>query len=86
MKNLLGSVASCRVQLRLAGALPGALKPQLVEQSGDSHTLALASYPALETVLAQLREAGVAVLEMTMQQADLEEVFLQVVGQGKGEP
>jgi len=26
------------------------------------------------------------VLEMSLQQADLEEVFLQVVGQGKGEP
>ncbi|HEY5995050.1 MAG TPA: ABC transporter ATP-binding protein [Gallionellaceae bacterium] len=80
MKNLLGSVATCRVQLRLSGALPAVLLPQLVEQSGDSHTLALESYPALESVLAQLREANVSVLEMSLQQADLEEVFLQVVG------
>ncbi len=80
MKNLLGSVAACRVQLRLSGGLPAVLKPQLVEQSGDSCTLALASWPAMEAVLAQLREANVAVLEMNLQQADLEEVFLQVVG------
>jgi ABC-2 type transport system ATP-binding protein len=80
MKNLLNSVAACRVQLRLSGELPAALEPQLVEQSGDSYILSLASYPALEAVLAQLREANVAVLEMSTQQADLEDVFLQVVG------
>jgi ABC-2 type transport system ATP-binding protein len=80
MQNLLGSVSACRVRLRLSGELPEELKAQLVEQSSDSVTLALATYPALEQVLAQLRERGVAVLEMTMQQADLEEVFLQVVG------
>jgi len=80
MKNLLNSVAASRVQLRLSGELPAVLKPQLVEQSDDSYTLALASYPALETVLAQLREANIAVLEMNLQEADLEDVFLQVVG------
>jgi ABC-2 type transport system ATP-binding protein len=86
MRNLLNSVAACRVQLRLSGSLPAALTPQLVEQTDDTIVLALASYPALEGVLAQLREAGVAVLEMNLQQADLEDVFLQVVGQGQGEP
>ena len=86
MKNLLNSVAACRVKLRLSGGLPAALSPQLVEQTDDAFILALSSYPALEAVLAQLREAGISVLEMSLQQADLEEVFLQVVGQGKGEP
>ena len=86
MKNLLNSVAACRVKLRLSGGLPAVLSPQLVEQTDDTFILALSSYPALEAVLAQLREAGISVLEMSLQQADLEEVFLQVVGQGKGEP
>jgi len=79
-QNLLNSVATCRVQLRLSGALPAALSPQVTEQNGDSYVLALSSYPALETVLAQLREANLTVLEMNLQQPDPEEVFLQVVG------
>jgi ABC-2 type transport system ATP-binding protein len=79
-RNLLNSVAGCRVRLRLSGALPAALAPQLVEQADDEYVLALPACAALEEVLAQLRAAGVAVLEMDMQQSDLEEVFLQVVG------
>lgn len=77
--NLLNSIAGCRVRLRLSGELPGALSEQLMERTGDDYLLSLPSYPALETVLARLREANVAVLEMNLQQPDLEEVFLQVV-------
>jgi ABC-2 type transport system ATP-binding protein len=79
-QNLLNSVATCRVQMRLSGALPAALTPQVTEQNGDSYVLAISSYPALENVLVKLREANITVLEMNMQQPDLEEVFLQVVG------
>jgi ABC-2 type transport system ATP-binding protein len=86
MQNLLNSVAACRVQLRLSGALPATLLPQLVEQADDSYVLSLSSYAALETVLAQLRTANISVLEMNLQQADLEDVFLQVVGQKAGDP
>jgi ABC-2 type transport system ATP-binding protein len=79
-RNLLNSLAGCRVQLRLSGELPAALLPQLVERTGDDdYLLSLPSYPELETVLARLREAKVGVLEMNLQQPDLEEVFLQVV-------
>ncbi|MGC2457056.1 MAG: ABC transporter ATP-binding protein [Gallionellaceae bacterium] len=77
--NLLNSIAGCRVRLRLSGELPKALSEQLMERTGDDYLLSLPSYPALETVLARLREANVAVLEMNLQQPDLEEVFLQVV-------
>ena len=79
-RNLLQSVSGCRVRLKLSGALPEALLAQRVEMAGDEHVLALTSYSALEQVLAALREAGVAVLEMSVQQPDLEDVFLQVVG------
>ena len=78
-KNLLNSIAGCRVRLKLSAALPAALLPQLIEQTEQDYLLALPSYEALEHVLSELRVAGVTVLEMTMQQADLEEVFLQVV-------
>ncbi|MDE2310029.1 MAG: ABC transporter ATP-binding protein [Betaproteobacteria bacterium] len=79
-QNLLNSVAGFRVRLKLAGGLPAALLPQVIEQEDDGCLLALPSYQALEQVLAQLREASVAVHEMALQQADLEDVFLQVVG------
>jgi len=78
-KNLLNSIAGCRVRLKLSSALPASLLPQLIEQVEQDYLLALPSYQALEQVLSELRVAGVTVLEMTMQQADLEEVFLQVV-------
>jgi len=81
-QNLLNSIAGCRVRLKLSGALPDALLSQVVEQTGGDCLLALPSYQALEPMLAQLREAGVAVLEMELLQADLEEVFLRVVGRG----
>ncbi|MES1983287.1 MAG: ABC transporter ATP-binding protein [Pseudomonadota bacterium] len=79
-QNLLNTVVGCRVRLKLAGTLPAGLLPQVIEQEGNEYLLTLASYPALEAVLAELRQADVAVLEMAMQQPDLEEVFLRVVG------
>ena len=81
MKNLLHSVAGCRVRLRLSGPLPDALAPQRIEQNDDECVLALPGVQALEDVLGQLRAHGVNVLEMNLQQYDLEDVFLQVVGQ-----
>lgn len=78
-RNLLDSASGCRVRLRLSGEPPAALAAQRAERDGDEYLLALPSYTALETVLAQLREAGVAVLEMSVQQPDLEEVFLRVM-------
>ncbi len=79
-RNLLDSASGCRVRLRLSGEPPAALAAQRVERDGDEYLLALPSYTALETVLAQLREAGLGVQEMSVQQPDLEEVFLRAVG------
>lgn len=82
-KNMLNSIVGCRVSLKLAGALPAALSAQVIEQAENDYLLALPSYQALETVLAELRMAGVAVQEMRLQQPDLEDVFMQVVGRGQ---
>ncbi len=79
-QNLLNTIVGCRVSLKLVGSLPAALLPQMIEQTDNSYLLALPSYQALETVLAELRLADVAVQEMSLQQPDLEDVFLQVVG------
>ncbi|MDX8399805.1 MAG: ABC transporter ATP-binding protein [Gallionellaceae bacterium] len=78
-QNLLSSIAGCRVRLKLSAAIPETLLPQVVGQEGEDYILGLSSYPALEPVLAQLREAKVTVLEMSMQQPDLEDVFLKVM-------
>ena len=79
-QNLLNTIVGCRVSLKLVGSLPAALLPQMIEQTDNNYLLTLPSYQALETVLAELRMAGVAVQEMSLQQPDLEDVFLQVVG------
>ena len=81
-RNLLGSMVGFRVLLKLDGALPAVLLPQVVEHVGEDYLLELPSYQALEPVLAELRVAGVAVKEISMQQPDLEDVFLRVVGRG----
>ena len=79
-QNLLGRLTGCRVSLKLAGELPASLLPYVIEQRDRTFLLTLPSYQALEPMLAVLRIAGVAVQEMTLQQPDLEEVFLRMVG------
>jgi len=81
-RNLLGTLAGFRLRLKLAGALPAVLQSQVAEQAGEDYLLQLPSCQSLEQVLAELRMAGVEVKEMAMQQPDLEEVFLRVVGTG----
>ena len=79
-QNLLRSIAGFRIRLKLAGDLPAALLPQMAEQAGEDFLLELPSCQSLEQVLAELRLAGAEVKEMAVQQPDLEDVFLRVVG------
>ena len=79
-QNLLANLTGYRVWLKLAGSLPDTLLRQVVKQTEGSYLLTLSSYHALELVLAELRVAGVAIQEMSLQQPDLEEVFLSLVG------
>jgi ABC-2 type transport system ATP-binding protein len=81
-QNLLSSGVGCRVQMKLAASIPAALAPLVLSSEGTDYLLALTSYQALEQVLAELRTAGMTVLEMAVQQADLEDVFLSVTGRG----
>ena len=43
------------------------------------YLLSLTDYAELERLLAALREAGVAVGELALQEADLEQVFLRIM-------
>lgn len=79
-ENLLRLHSGCQVVLRLDSPLPGALDPKVVERREDgSLKLSLPDYAAVESVLAALREARVAVLEMEILQPDLEDVFVQIM-------
>jgi len=78
-RNLLGSMVGLRVRMKLAGALPAALLPQVAEQTGEDYLLELPTYQSLEQVLAELRMAGAEIKEMALEQTDLEDVFMRVV-------
>jgi ABC-2 type transport system ATP-binding protein len=79
-ENLLRLHSGCYVGLRLGGALPGGLEPLVAQREDDGAIrLALPDYAEVERVMAALREAGVAVLEMEIMQPDLEEIFVQIM-------
>lgn len=83
-RALLKSHAAKQLSLRLSGALPTQLQPLLKQQSGDEVVLALSELSQVETVLSTLREANVVVQDMQLQEVDLEDVFLNLVGNQKG--
>jgi len=83
-RALLKSHAAKQLSLRLAGALPTQLQSLLKQQKGDEVVLALSELSQVEMVLSVLREANVAIQDMQLQEADLEDVFLNLVGNQKG--
>nr|WP_228519685.1 ABC transporter ATP-binding protein [Methylophilus sp. QUAN] len=83
-RALLKSHAAKQLSLRLAGALPTQLQSLLKQQNGDEVVLALSELSQVEMVLSVLREANVAIQDMQLQEADLEDVFLNLVGNQKG--
>ena len=81
--NLLHAGKERRLELRLTPAeLPESMASRVVEREGDRFVLALPEYDELESMLAELRQAGIRIEEMQLRQADLEEVFLELVGGG----
>jgi ABC-2 type transport system ATP-binding protein len=81
--NLLHAGEERRLELRLSGGeLPASLLERVIARDGDRLVLALSDFSELEGLLARIREAGLHIDEMKLRQADLEEVFLKVVGKG----
>jgi ABC-2 type transport system ATP-binding protein len=82
--NLLRAGAERRLLLDLdAPDLPDFLRPRLKGREGAHYVLDLPDYGDLEGILAQLRGAGVAIRDLALRQADLEEVFLKVMHGGR---
>ena len=80
-QNLLARHSGCYVELRVdPDSLPQALLPRVTERrEGGAYRLALKDYTELETLMHELREARVRVVEMEVMQPDLEEVFVQIM-------
>ena len=78
--NLLRSGGERRLSLELEPAmLPPFLQARLTGMDGTRFVLDLPDYNELEAILSGLRAAGVTVRDMSLGQADLEEVFLKVM-------
>lgn len=79
--NLLRSHAGKNLRLSLKGAsLPPALLPMLKHGEHGVFTLALSDLKEIEFALAELRKANVDIEDMQLIEADLEDVFMSLVG------
>ncbi len=77
-QNLLSRFAGITVRVT-ADLLPEAWQSRVMRQEGDTYLLSLASYAELEGLLAALRQRGATITELSLQEADLEQVFLRIM-------
>jgi ABC-2 type transport system ATP-binding protein len=77
-QNLLSRVSglTCRV---VASRLPDPWMARVVRHEGRVFHIALDSYGDLERLLASLREEGIAIDELALEETDLEQVFLRIM-------
>jgi ABC-2 type transport system ATP-binding protein len=88
MSALLRRVSGSQLVVHLrSGALPDSLRPLVAHDehdqnngSGNRNTLRVNDVNEVEPILAALRANGAVIDEMQLEQADLEDIFLQVVG------
>jgi ABC-2 type transport system ATP-binding protein len=84
MSRLIRRISGSQLVLRLkSGALPPDLQQLLLHpeeaQAGGPISLRVNEYTEVEHILARLRESGAVIDEMQLQQADLEDIFLQIM-------
>lgn len=82
--TLIKRISGSQLIVRLAkNALPETLKPLVSHPeelvSGSRYTLRVNEFTEVEPILATLRESGAVIEDMQLQQADLEDVFLQIM-------
>ena len=79
--NLLANLAGKNLRLKLGKAtLPTTLLPLLKSGENGVFTLALTELNQVEFVLGELRKAKVTIEDMQLFEADLEDVFMSLVG------
>jgi ABC-2 type transport system ATP-binding protein len=80
-KNLLNRFPGKNLRLKLGGsALPQSLHAMLRGQENSEYMLALNEVTQVEFVLEELRKANITVEDMQLIEADLEDVFVDLVG------
>ena len=77
-QNLLSSFAGLTVRLS-AESLPPEWRARVLRAEGTSYLLSLADYAELERLLASLREHRIGIADLSLQEADLEQVFLRIM-------
>jgi len=82
---LLSRYSGLTVRL-VARALPESWEGRLLRRTGDVWHLAIERPSELESLLAAMRVAGVAVEELSIDEADLEQVFLHIMQSGAQAP
>ncbi|GAB3368846.1 ABC transporter ATP-binding protein [Massilia agri] len=87
MSALLRRVSGSQLVVKLkSGDLPEGLRHLVSHDEhnenngGNKYTLRVNDVQEVEPILARLRESGAVIDEMALEQADLEDIFLQVVG------
>jgi ABC-2 type transport system ATP-binding protein len=77
-QNLLSSFAGLTVRVTVP-ALPEAWAGRVQRHESKTYVLTLADYAELERLLAALRERDIVIEELSLQEADLEQVFLRIM-------
>src|SRR5450830_315208 len=91
MSALLRRVSGSQLVVHLkSGDLPESLRPLVSHDEhmngnggGNKYTLRVNDYSEVEPILARLRENGAVIDEMQLEQADLEDIFIQIMEEGK---
>ncbi|MGZ8253154.1 MAG: ATP-binding cassette domain-containing protein [Methylophilaceae bacterium] len=79
--NLLNRLPNKNLRLKLGNAaLPASLAAMVRTQDNGLYTLSLENVSQIEHVLAELRSAGAEIEDMQLLEADLEDVFVDLVG------
>jgi ABC-2 type transport system ATP-binding protein len=78
-QNLLSRFAGLTVRLG-AERVPVSWQARVLRREAGGFVLSLDRYADLEALLAALRTEGIAIAELALQEADLEDVFLKIVG------
>jgi ABC-2 type transport system ATP-binding protein len=82
-RNLLRQLSGVRMSMRVTGELPDAITAHLAERSADHVVLRLGGVADVEPTLAALRQAGCTIEDLEVGHADLEDVFLQMMSEGR---
>ena len=82
-RSLLRQLSGLRMSMRVTGELPAAVASHVAEQTGEHVVLRLSGVAEVEPTLALLRQAGCAIEDLEVAHADLEDVFLQLMSEGR---